>query len=82
MGNKNSRKKEIVKEILTEYELIIDSYEQGIEMAIKHEKKEYYSGKKKSYTRKSQVIFLLLGRNIVDIEAGKLGKTSDINFFS
>ncbi|MCL2938432.1 MAG: hypothetical protein MGU50_18720 [Trichodesmium sp. MAG_R02] len=53
MGNKNSRKKEIVKEILTEYELIIDSYEQGIEMAIKHEKKQYYSGKKKSYTRKS-----------------------------
>ena len=53
MGNKNSRKKEIVKEILTEYELIIDSYEQGIEMAIKHEKKEYYSGKTKSYTRKS-----------------------------
>ncbi|WP_256386583.1 transposase family protein [Hydrocoleum sp. CS-953] len=48
----------------------------------KYEKqKEYYSGKKQSHTRKSQVIVLPNGKDIVDIEAGKPGKTSDINFF-
>ena len=62
--------------------VIIDSYEQGIERPEKYEKqKEYYSGKKKSHIRKSQVIVLPLGKYIVDIEAGKLGKTSDIIFF-
>ena len=62
--------------------VIIDSYEQGIERPEKYEKqKEYCSGKKKSHIRKSQVIVLPLGKDIVDIEAGKLGKTSDINFF-
>ena len=52
MGNKNSRKKEIVKEILTEYELIIDSYEQGIEMAIKYEKKRILLRKEKKLYKK------------------------------
>ncbi|MGD1702589.1 transposase family protein [Dapis sp. BLCC M229] len=81
-SKKNSSDQEIVKEILTEYELIIDSYEQAIERPQKYEKqKEYYSGKKKNHKRKSQVILLPLGKNIVDIEAGKPGKKSDINFF-
>ncbi len=81
-GKKNSSDQEIVKEILTEYELIIDSYEQAIERPKKYEKqKEYYSGKKKNHTRKSQVIVLPLGKDIVDVEAGKPGKKSDINFF-
>ncbi len=80
--SKKTSDREIVSEILTEYELIIDSYEQGIERPEKSEKqKEYYSGKKKSHTRKSQVIVLPLGKDIVDIEAGKPGKKSDINFF-
>ena len=62
--------------------VIIDSYEQGIERPEKYEKqKEYYSGKKKSHIRKSQVIVLPLGKDIVDIEAGKIGQISDINFF-
>nr|WP_293111059.1 transposase family protein [Okeania sp. SIO2F4] len=81
-GKKNSSDQEIVSEILTEYELIIDSYEQGIERPKKSEKqKEYYSGKKKNPTRKSQVIVLPLGQDIVDVEAGKPGKKSEINFF-
>jgi hypothetical protein len=81
-SKKNSSDQEIVKEILTEYELIIDSYEQGIERPKKYEKqKEYYSGKKKNQTRKSQVIVLPLGKDIVDVEAGEPGKKSDINFF-
>ncbi|MGB3509629.1 MAG: hypothetical protein WBA93_10355 [Microcoleaceae cyanobacterium] len=42
-----------VKEILTEFELIVDSYEQPIERPVHYEKqKEYYSGKKKSHTKK------------------------------
>ena len=81
-GKKNSSDQEIVSELLTEYELIVDSYEQAIKRQKKYEKqKEYYSGKKKSYTIKSQVIVLPNGKDIVDIEAGKPGKKSDINFF-
>ncbi|NEP06655.1 MAG: transposase family protein [Okeania sp. SIO2G4] len=58
-GKKNSSDREIISEILTEYELIVDSYEQDIQRPKKYEKqKEYYSGKKKSHTRKSQVIVL------------------------
>ena len=54
IGKKNSSDKEIIKEILTECELIIDSYEKGIERLEKSEQqKEYYSGNKKSHTRKS-----------------------------
>lgn len=89
-GKKNSSDQEIVKEILTEYELIIDSYEsvaplqeaQAIERPKEYAKqKEYYDRKKKSHTRKSQVIVLPNGQDIVDVEAGKPGKKSDISFF-
>ena len=71
-----------VKEILIEFELIVDSYEQPIERPGKYEKqKEYYSGKKKSHTKKGQVIVLLKGKDIVDISAGEPGKKSDIQYF-
>ncbi|NEP40760.1 MAG: transposase family protein [Okeania sp. SIO2H7] len=81
-SKKNSSEQEIVSEILTEYELIINSYEQAIERPKKYEKqKEYYSGNKKNHRRKSQVIVLPNGQDIVDVEAGKPGKKSDINFF-
>ncbi|MGB3512267.1 MAG: transposase family protein [Microcoleaceae cyanobacterium] len=72
----------MIKEILTEFELIVDSYEQPIERPVEYEKqKKYYSGKKKSHTRKSQVIVLPNGKDIADVEVGKPGKKSDINFF-
>ncbi len=81
-SKKNSSDQEIVSEILIDYELIIDSYEQRIERQKKYEKqKEYYSGKKKNQTKKSQVIVLPLGKDIVDVEVGKPEKKSDINFF-
>ncbi len=52
-GKKNSSDQEIVSEVLTEYELIVDSYEQSIERPEKSEKqKEYYSGKKKNQKAK------------------------------
>ena len=74
-GKKNSEEYEIVKELLTEYELIVDSYEQPIERPTEYEEqKKYYSGKKKKHTKKSQLIVFPEGKDIVDIEAGEPGK--------
>lgn len=82
-GKKNSSDSEIVKEILTEFELIVDSYEQPIERPGEYEKqKKYYSGKKVSHTRKSQLIVLPNGKDIVDVVAGKPGPKSDISMFN
>lgn len=79
---KNSNDHEIVKELLTEFELIVDSYEQPIERPSEYEtQKKYYSGKKKTHTRKSQLVVLPNGKDIVDIVAGKPGPKSDINLF-
>ncbi len=81
-GKKNSSDYEIVKEILTEFELIIDSYEQPIERPGEYEEqKKYYSGKKASHTRKGQLIVLPNGKDIVDVVAGQPGPKSDINLF-
>ena len=41
-GKKNFNDYEIVKEILTEFELIVDSYEQPIERPGEYEKQEKY----------------------------------------
>ena len=79
---KNSSDYEVVKEILTEYELIVDSCEQPIERPGDYqEQKKYYSGKKKNHTFKNQLIVLPDGRDIVDVVAGKPGPKSDINVF-
>lgn len=79
---KNSNDHEMIKEILTEFELIIDSCEQPIERPSEYqEQKKYYSGKKKNHTRKNQIIVLPEGKDIVDIVAGKHGPKSDINLF-
>ena len=79
---KNSSDYEVVKEILTEYELIVDSCEQPRERPGEYqEQKKYYSGKKKSHTLKNQLIVLPEGTDIVDVVAGKPGPKSDINIF-
>lgn len=81
-GKKNSNDYEIVKEILTEYELIVDSCEQPRERPREYqEQKKYYSGKKKNHTLKNQLIVLPNGRDIVDVVAGSPGPKSDINLF-
>ena len=81
-SKKNSNEQEIVKEILAEFELIIDSCEQPIERPSEYqEQKKYYSGKKKNHTKKNQIIVLPNGKDIVDIVAGKPGPKSDINLF-
>ncbi|MGB3651150.1 MAG: transposase family protein [Rivularia sp. (in: cyanobacteria)] len=67
---------------MTEFELIIDTYEQPIERPGDYkEQKKYYSGKKVNHTRKSQLIVLPNGKDIVDVVAGKPGPKSDISMF-
>ncbi|MHC5819972.1 MAG: transposase [Nostoc sp.] len=79
---KDSQKYQELRKILCEYELIVDSAEQAIERPVDYqEQKQYYSGKKKMHTLKSQFIVFPNGEYIVDIYIGKLGKTSDINLF-
>lgn len=81
-GKKNSSDYEIVKEILAEFELIVDSYEQPIERPSSYEEqKKHYSGKKANHTKKSQLIVLPNGKDIVDVVAGQPGPKSDINLF-
>jgi hypothetical protein len=43
--------------------------------------KKYYSGKKKTHTRKNQLIVLPNGKDIVDLVAGEPGPTSDLTLF-
>jgi hypothetical protein len=72
----------MVKEMLAEHELIVDSWEQPRERPEDNQvQKEYYSGKKKQHTFKGQVITLPSGKDLVDVEVGKQGKASDINMF-
>jgi len=79
---KNVNDTETVKEVLTEYELIVDSYEQVRERPGDYnEQKKYYSGKKKNHTFKTQIITLPNGKDIVDVVAGFPGPKSDIDVF-
>ncbi len=73
---------EVVKEILTEYQLTVDSYEQFRSRPVDNdEQKKYYSGKESEHTFKSQIIILPDGRDIVDVVAGEPGPKSDITLF-
>ncbi|MHC5748033.1 MAG: transposase [Nostoc sp.] len=79
---KNESDLMVVQEILTEYELIIDSYEQVRERPGDNEEQEkYFSGKKSNHTFKSQIIIMPDGRDIVDVVAGEPGPKSDITMF-
>lgn len=79
---KSKKEIDVVKEMLTEHELIVDSWEQPRERPEDNQvQKEYYSGKKKQHTFKGQVITLPEGEDIVDVEVGKEGKASDVNMF-
>ncbi|GAA6617946.1 transposase family protein [Scytonema sp. NUACC26] len=79
---KNASDYEIVQEVLTEYELIVDSCEQARERPGEYkEQKKYYSGKKKNHTFKNQIIVLPEGQDIVDVIAGEPGPKSDITLF-
>ncbi|WP_414574300.1 transposase [Nostoc sp. CCY 9925] len=72
----------IVQEMLMEFELIVDSYEQPRERPKdKKVQQEYFSGKQKRHTLKSQVVSLPEAKDIVDIVVGMKGPTSDISLF-
>jgi len=71
-----------VKELLTQYELIVDSAEQPIERPSNNEEqKKFFSGKKKHHTRKNQFIVLPQGKDLVDVTVGDPGTKSDIKQF-
>ena len=72
--------REVIRELLTEFELLVDSSEQPRERPGNYqEQKKFYSGKKKKHTFKNQFIILPQVRDIVDVIAGKTGSSSDIN---
>lgn len=69
-----------VTEILTEWELIVDTTEQGRERPSEYQKqKDYYSGKKNNHTFKNQYIITPKGTDIVDVLIGARGPESDIS---
>ena len=79
---KNDLDWEWVKELLVEWELVVDSSEQARERPkLYQEQKKFYSGKKKNHTLKNQLIVLPNGAEIVDVTVGKPGPSSDINLF-
>ena len=73
---------EYVKEILTEFELIVDTTEQPRQRPTdKEEQKDYYSGYKQIHTFKGQIIVLPKGKDIVDLVAGERGPKHDLTLF-
>ncbi|AUB36902.1 Harbinger transposase-derived nuclease domain [Nostoc flagelliforme CCNUN1] len=72
----------IAIELLTEFQLIVDSMEQPrARPSDNQEQKKYFSGKKRQHTFKNQFVTLPEGKDIVDVEVGEKGPTSDINLF-
>ena len=71
---------ELMKELLAEKKLLVDSTEQPRERPSDYEEQEkYFSGKKKRHTFKNQVISLPDGKDIVDAIIGERGPAADIN---
>lgn len=79
---KNTSEWEWVQEILTEYELVVDSYEQPRQRPTDYqEQKKYYSGKQKKHTLKNQVVVMPSGQEIVDVVVGETGAKVDIKIW-
>jgi hypothetical protein len=71
---------EVVQELLTEFELLVDSTEQHRERPGEYkEQKKFFSGKKKKHTFKNQFVILPQAQDIVDVIVGLPGPASDIN---
>jgi hypothetical protein len=76
---KSGENLEEIKQILTNYELIVDTEEQEIERSLDYEQqKKHYSGKKKMHTFKNQIICLPKAEDIVDVVGGEPGPKADI----
>ena len=75
--------REVVQELLTEFELLVDSTEQHRERPGEYkEQKKFFSGKKKKHTFKNQFIILPEAQDIVDVIVDQPGPVSDINLRS
>ncbi|MBW4457575.1 MAG: transposase family protein, partial [Nostoc indistinguendum CM1-VF10] len=71
-----------IQEALTNFRLLVDSLEQPIHRpSDQKEQQEYFSGKKRQHTLKSQVIGLPSAKDIVEVEVGARGPTADIKIF-
>ena len=71
---------EFVKELLTSYQLLVDSSEQRRQRSKDQEEPEkYYSGKQQTHTFKNQFITLPHGEDIVDVIVGERGPEADVN---
>ena len=79
---KSQENLEEIEQILTHYELIVDSEEQEIERSLDYQQqKKHYSGKKKKHTLKNQIICLPRGEDIVDVVGGEPGPKADITIW-
>jgi hypothetical protein len=71
---------EFCQELLTSYQLLVDSFEQPRERPEDDdEQKKFFSGKKRQHTFKNQVISLPEGEDIVDVVVGERGPEADVN---
>lgn len=79
---KKDSDREWIEEILTELELIVDSYQQPIERPSDPKKEpKYYSKYKAGHTLKNQLIVTPNGREIVDQVVGYPGPTNDLTLW-
>ncbi len=77
---KAGKDNELLKELLTQYQLLVDTTEQPRERPSNYEEQEkYFSGKQKKHTFKNQVITLPDGTDIVDAVIGERGPVADVN---
>jgi hypothetical protein len=80
--SKNKSDLIIVKEILTQFQLLTDSSEQPINRPSDNDEQEdCYSGKTRQHSLKNQIIGLPSAIDIIDVEVGFPGKKSDINIY-
>jgi hypothetical protein len=79
---KKESEREWIEEVLTDLELIVDSYQQPIQRpSDPKEEPKYYSKYKAGHTLKNQLIVTPNGREIVDGIVGYRGPTSDVKLW-
>jgi len=71
----NREQYEKMRNLLTEYQLIVDSTEQPTARPVDYEEqKKYYSGKKKMHFKKISLLFYHSVKDIVDVPVGSWAK--------
>ncbi len=71
---------EFAQELLTSYQLLVDSAEQPRERPSDYqEQKKFFSGKKQRHTFKNQFVSLPKAKDIVDVVVGERGPEADVN---